>query len=57
MGYWKSAGLVEAIGWLLILIGIGAIIEGYHGHTLWSSLNSYFSSSPSVTTGTTGTTG
>jgi hypothetical protein len=48
---------MEAIGWLLILIGIGAIIEGYHGHTLWSSLNSYFSSNPATTTGSTGKTG
>lgn len=37
---------MEAIGFLLILLGIGAVIEGFHGKTAWSSLNAYFSTTP-----------
>lgn len=32
---------MTAIGWLLIMVGIGAIIDGYHGHTIWSSINTW----------------
>lgn len=29
------------IGWLLIMLAIAAVIDGYHGKALWSSLNTY----------------
>lgn len=29
------------IGWLIIMLGIAAIIDGYHGATLWKSLSTY----------------
>jgi hypothetical protein len=34
---------MTAIAWALVMIGIGAIIEGYHGHTIWSALLDLFS--------------
>lgn len=29
------------IGWLIVMLGIAAIIDGFHGKTLWTSLNGY----------------
>lgn len=34
---------MTAIAWLLMMIGIGAVIEGFHGKTVWSGLNTLFS--------------
>jgi hypothetical protein len=34
---------MTAIAWALVAIGIGAIIEGYHGHAIWTSLLDLFS--------------
>lgn len=34
---------VTAIAFALVAIGIGAIIEGYHGHAIWQSLLDLFS--------------
>jgi hypothetical protein len=33
---------MTVIGYVLIMLGIGAIIEGWHGHSLWSSLTNLF---------------
>lgn len=32
---------MTAIGWLLIVIGIAAIITGYHGKGIWSAVNDF----------------
>jgi hypothetical protein len=40
---------MTAIAWALIAIGIGAIIEGYHGHAIWSSLLDLFSGKKTTT--------
>lgn len=29
---------MTAVAWLLLVVGIGVIIEGWHGHTIWSDL-------------------
>lgn len=42
------------IGWLIIMLGIAAIIDGFHGKTLWTSLNSYLQSQGTTTTPKTG---
>lgn len=34
---------MSAIAWLLIMIGIGAVIDGYHGKGVWSSIANLFS--------------
>lgn len=34
---------MTAIAFALVAIGIGAIIEGYHGHAIWQSLLDLFS--------------
>lgn len=41
-----------AIGWLVIMLGIAAIIDGYHGKTLWSSLGNYLQAHPGPKVGT-----
>jgi len=33
---------MTAIAWLLVMIGIGAVIQGYHGHTVWSAITNLF---------------
>jgi hypothetical protein len=33
---------MTAIAFLLIMIGIGAVIEGYHGNAIWSALVNLF---------------
>lgn len=33
---------MTAIAWALIVIGIGAMIEGWHGKTIWSDLVDFF---------------
>lgn len=37
---------MSAIAFLLIMIGIGAVIEGYHGHAVWTSIVNLFSGTP-----------
>jgi hypothetical protein len=34
---------MNAIAWVLIVIGIGAVIEGYHGHAIWTDILNLFS--------------
>jgi len=34
---------MSAVAWALIVIGIGAVIEGYHGHAIWQDLLNLFS--------------
>lgn len=34
---------MTAIAWALLAIGIGAIIEGYHGHAIWTTMLDLFS--------------
>lgn len=34
---------MTAIAWALVMIGIGAIIEGYHGHSIWLAMLDLFS--------------
>lgn len=48
---------MAAIGWLLIMVGVGAIIEGYNGHAVWQDIGKYLfkNANPPKTTGTTGT--
>jgi hypothetical protein len=40
---------MTAIAWALVAIGVGAIIEGYHGHAIWTSLLDLFSGKPAPT--------
>lgn len=35
-----------AIGWLIIMLGIAAIIDGYHGKAFWSSFTNYLQAHP-----------
>jgi uncharacterized membrane protein len=35
---------MAAIGFLAIMVGIAAVILGFHGKTLWGELGSYFAS-------------
>jgi hypothetical protein len=37
---------VTAIAFALVAIGIGAIIEGYHGHAIWTTMLTLFSGQP-----------
>lgn len=39
------------IGWLIIMLGIAAIIDGFHSKALWSSLQAYIKAQPSANTG------
>lgn len=39
---------MTAIGWLLIMLGIGSIYEGWHGKTLWGAINQIFSNGNSL---------
>lgn len=47
------------IAWVLFAVGVGAIIEGYHGHGIWQDILDLFSGkqpgSSSSSTTTTGT--
>jgi hypothetical protein len=35
---------MAAIGFLLVMLGITALIVGFHGQTLWGELTSFFTS-------------
>lgn len=41
---------MTAIAWALLMIGIGAIIEGYHGHAIWTTLVNLFTGSKTPAT-------
>lgn len=43
--------LIKAIGWLLIMIGIGAAIDSFHGNSPYQSLVSYIKGTGSVPAG------
>lgn len=40
---------MTAIAFALLAIGIGAIIEGYHGHSIWTTLVTLFQGKATTT--------